>query len=310
MTDADDRTGARRVCSPGGQAGEDAAPGYAVVLLTWNSRHHLEGCLGSLPTAAARPLQLVVVDNGSSDGTPEVVRALAPEAELICNENNRGVAPARNQGLQRVRAPYAVLLDVDTVVEPGALEKLLVRLDRESDVALCGPRLVLPDGSTQPSCQLSPTLRDKIVRQLPARFGARWLRAVEMQDWDHRDDRDVDYVVGACQAIRMSALREIGWLDERIFYGPEDVDVCLRLQLHGHRVVYLGDTVVRHECQRVTRHRVDSLAWRHLAGLLHYYRTHGYLWSRASLYRRIAAARSGMGKTAAGLADASLGSVK
>ncbi|MDG2305390.1 MAG: glycosyltransferase family 2 protein [Candidatus Binatia bacterium] len=265
-------------------------PEYAVVVLTWNSRRHLEKCLRSLPGAADRRLQLIVVDNGSTDGTPEAVLEVAPDAELIRNDVNRGVAPARNQGLKRVRAPYGILLDVDTVVEPGALGALLNYLDDEPEVALCGPRLVLTDGSTQPSCQLFPTVRDKLVRQLPRRFGEQLLRKIELSDWDHLGVRDVDYVVGACQAIRMSGLREVGWLDEQIFYGPEDVDLCLRLQLQGYRVSYLGDRVVRHECQRVTRHRLDALAWRHLAGLLHYYRTHGYFWSRAGLYRRIAEA--------------------
>lgn len=269
------------------------APEYAVVLLTWNSRRHIEACLRSLPAAADRRLQLIVVDNGSSDGTLSAVRELAPHAELICNAVNCGVAPGRNQGLDAVRAPYGVLLDVDTVVEPGALGRLLDHLDAEPDVALCGPRLILPDGSIQPSCQRFPTLRDKLARQLPRRFGGRLLREIEMWDWDHLDVRDVDYVVGACQAIRMGALREVGGLDDEIFYGPEDVDLCLRLQLQGHRVTYVGDAVVRHECQRVTRHRLDSLAWRHLTGLLHYFRVHGYLWSRAAVYRRIAAARHG-----------------
>ena len=88
----------------------------------------------------------------------------------------------------------------------------------------------------------------------------------------------------------MSALEEVGWLDEEIFYGPEDVDLCLRMQLHGYRVSYRGDAVIRHECQRVTRHRLDGLAWRHFTGLLHYYRTHRYLWSRQGLYGKIAAA--------------------
>ena len=264
---------------------------YAVVLLTWNSRQHVEACLRSLASAApGRSLQLVVVDNGSTDGTVEAVREFAPDAELLCNAENRGVAPARNQGLRRVRAPYGILLDIDTVVEPGALGQLLDHLAAEPSVALTGARLQLPDGTTQPSCQRFPTLRDKLIRQLPRSVGSRFLHDVELRDWDHRGVRDVDYVVGACQAIRMSALHEVGFLDDRIFYGPEDVDLCLRLQLRGHRVTYVGDAVVRHECQRVTRHRFDALAWRHLTGLLHYYRTHGYLWSREGLYRRVAEA--------------------
>jgi N-acetylglucosaminyl-diphospho-decaprenol L-rhamnosyltransferase len=264
---------------------------YTVVILTWNSRQHVAACIESLRDAApgARG-DLIVIDNGSTDGTPELVRELAPAARLVQNQVNRGVAAARNQGLALARSPVSIILDVDTVVMPGAFARLLRFLDENPAVGVCGPRLVLPDQTIQPSCQLFPTVIDKIVRQLPARFGERWLRDVELADWDHTGVRDIDYVVGACQAIRMSALHSVGWLDERIFYGPEDVDLCLRMRLRGWRVTYLGDAVVRHECQRVTRRRLNALTLLHIRGLAHLYRTHGYLFSRDGLYRRIDAA--------------------
>ena len=266
-------------------------PNYAVIILTWNSRQHVAACLDSLAAAAPeRRGELIVVDNGSRDGTPDLVRRYAPEARLVRNRINRGVAAARNQGLVLTRAPVAIILDVDTVVMPGAFSRLLSFLDAAPNVGVCGPRLVLPDGGIQPSCQLFPTVLDKVARQLPRRFGERWLREVELADWNHAGVRDVDYVVGACQAIRMQALHEVGWLDERIFYGPEDVDLCIRMRLRCWRVTYLGDAIVRHECQRVTRQRLNALAFRHAFGLAHLYRTHRYLWSRANLYRRIAAA--------------------
>lgn len=261
---------------------------YTVIILTWNSEQHVRACLESLRDAAPGYRgNLVVVDNGSRDRTPEIVAEVAPHAWLVRNQVNRGVAAARNQGLALVRSPVSIILDVDTVVLPGAFARLLSFLESAPSVGVCGPRLLLPDGSTQPSCQLFPTVLDKILRQLPSRLGDRWLRHVELADWDHTGVRDVDYVVGACQAIRMSALHGVGWLDERIFYGPEDVDLCLRMRLRGWRVTYLGDAVVRHECQRVTRRRLNALTFRHMLGLAHLYRTHGYLWSRASLYRRI-----------------------
>jgi GT2 family glycosyltransferase len=266
-------------------------PDYSVVVLTWNSRRYVKSCLASLAAAAPRRAgQLIVVDNGSRDGTLDVVREVVPAAEVVSNRQNRGVAAGRNQGLARVRAPFALLLDVDTVVEPGAFDRLLDFLGEEGRVGLCGPRLVLPDGSIQPSCQRFPTVRDKLARQLPRRLSARLLRDVELADWDHRGTRDVDFVVGACQVIRMSALAEVGWLDERIFYGPEDIDLCLRMKLAGWRVCYMGDAVVHHECQRATRWRISMLTWRHAFGLVHFYRRHGYLWSRAGLYRRLSAA--------------------
>jgi GT2 family glycosyltransferase len=268
-----------------------ASPRHTVIILTWNSRQHIEACLDSLNVASpGERADLIVVDNGSKDGTPDLVRARAPWARLIRNRENRGVAAARNQGLVLTRTPFSIILDVDTVVLPGAFSRLLDFLESASAVGVCGPRLMLPDGAVQPSCQLFPTLLDKVVRQLPGDLGGRWLRDVELAGWDHRGMRDVDYVVGACQAIRMEALYSVGWLDERIFYGPEDVDLCLRMHLRGWRVVYLGDAVVRHECQRVTRRRLNVLTLRHVLGLAHLYRTHGYLWSRGSLYARIAAA--------------------
>ncbi|MEW6272419.1 MAG: glycosyltransferase family 2 protein [Thermodesulfobacteriota bacterium] len=263
-------------------------PDYTVIILTWNSRQHLRACLESLRDAAPGYRgALTVIDNGSADGTPELVRALAPEARLVRNQTNRGVAAARNQGLALARSPVSIILDVDTVVLPGAFARLLSFLESAPSVGVCGPRLLLPDGSIQPSCQLFPTVLDKIARQLPHSVGERFLRHVELADWDHTGVRDVDYVVGACQAIRMSALHSVGWLDERIFYGPEDVDLCLRMRLRGWRVTYVGDAVVRHECQRVTRRRLNALTLRHVLGLAHLYRTHGYLFSRDGLYRRI-----------------------
>lgn len=261
---------------------------YTVIILTWNSRQHVTACLESLREAAPGYRgDLIVIDNGSEDGTPDIVRQLAPASRLVQNQLNRGVAAARNQGLALARSPVSIILDVDTVVLPGAFARLLSFLEENPSVGVCGPRLVLPDQTIQPSCQLFPTVIDKIVRQLPARLGERWLREVELADWDHTGVRDIDYVVGACQAIRMSALYSVGWLDERIFYGPEDVDLCLRMRLRGWRVTYLGDAVIRHECQRVTRRRLNALTVRHVRGLAHLYRTHGYLFSREGLYRRI-----------------------
>jgi GT2 family glycosyltransferase len=229
-----------------------------------------------------------VVDNGSRDHTTAEVARWSPGARLVRNRENRGVAPARNQGLALARAPYAILLDVDTVATPGSLVRLLAHLEGAPSVGLCGPRLMLPDGEIQPSCQRFPTVMDKLARQVPGDVGRRLRRDVELADFDHRSVREVDYVVGACQAIRMKALAQVGWLDERIFYGPEDVDLCLRMRLAGWQVTYVGDAIVRHECQRITRRRPSALTWHHLRGLAHFYRTHGYLWSRRPLYARIA----------------------
>jgi GT2 family glycosyltransferase len=110
---------------------------------------------------------------------------------------------------------------------------------------------------------------------------------VEMADWDHQSLREVDYVIGACQVIRRKAFEQVGFLDERIFYGPEDVDFCLRLHQAGWRVSYNPEATVIHKERRVTRSLFSVLTWRHLRGLVYFFWKHGYLFSRRRLYARL-----------------------
>ena len=236
--------------------------------------------------------QSIVVDNGSRDQTCAIVKATRPDALLVCNQDNRGVAPARNQGIRQAEGEYVLILDDDTVVYPGALDCLIRYMDSQPEVGLCGPKLIGVDGELQLSCRLFPTLVDKLARRLPTTWAEKVTRPVEMADWDHQSIRPVDYVIGACQVIRHSALREVGLLDERIFYGPEDVDMCLRLQQAGWQVVYNPDAVVVHKERRVTRSLRSRLLWKHVRGLGYYFRKHGYLLSRKRLYSRLAQYRS------------------
>lgn len=260
----------------------------SIVILTWNSQEVVNACLSALPQGlTALPFEVIVVDNGSRDDTRAILQDQYPWVRVFSNRINRGVAPARNQGLRAARGEYVIFLDDDTIVQPGAFDRVLAYMDAHPDVGLCGPKLVDRKGNCQFSCRLFPTLSDKLARRLPfASIRAR-LSVVEMADWDHATIRDVDYVIGACQIIRRAALSEVGFLDERIFYGPEDVDLCLRLQQAGWRVVYNPEAVVVHLERRVTRALFSFLTYRHLQGLFHYFWKHGYLFSRRRLYSRL-----------------------
>ncbi|MBI3246142.1 MAG: glycosyltransferase family 2 protein [Deltaproteobacteria bacterium] len=273
----------------------------SVVILTWNSQDMVDACVSSLASGLAlSPFEVIVVDNGSRDDTLAVVRSRHPEVRVLSNPSNRGVAPARNQGMRVACGEYVILLDDDTVVHAGAFDQLVAYMDAHADVGLCGPQLVDLDGSCQLSCRLFPTLPYKLLRRVPFSFARALMRKVEMADWDHATVRDVDYVIGACQAIRRSALAQIGLLDERIFYGPEDVDVCLRLQQAGWRVVYHPDAVVEHHERRMTRSALSSFSFlgrQHLRGLLYYFWKHGYWLSRRRLYARLPAQSAGYSAT-------------
>jgi N-acetylglucosaminyl-diphospho-decaprenol L-rhamnosyltransferase len=260
----------------------------SIVILTWNSTELLQGCLASLPQAVTHnACEVIVVDNGSRGETPASLRLAFPWMQLVINRSNCGVAPGRNQGMRLTQGEYIILLDDDTVVPPATFDHLLAYMDAHPEVGLCGPKLLDGQGKLQLTCRLFPTVVDKMARQLPFAFTRRVCREAELEEWDHHTIREVDYVIGACQVIRRTALAAVGLLDERIFYGPEDVDLCLRLRQAGWRVVYNPDAVVIHKERRVARSFFSVLTWRHFLGLSYFFWKHGYLFSRRKLYARL-----------------------
>jgi len=260
----------------------------SVVILTWNSTEVLGSCLASLLRGCATyPYEVIVVDNGSRGFTPAALRNEFPWMRLLVNRTNRGVAPARNQGIRLTQGEYIIVLDDDTVVQPGTFDRLIAYLDQHPEVGLCGPKLVDAHGRFHLSCRLFPTIGDKLARRFPWAFIRQRTRRVEMADWDHGAVREVDYVIGACQVIRRAALAAVGLLDEKIFYGPEDVDLCLRMHAAGWRVVYNPEAVVVHLERRMARSVVSRLGWRHVWGIVYYFWKHGYLFSRRRLYTRL-----------------------
>jgi GT2 family glycosyltransferase len=232
--------------------------------------------------------EVILIDNGSSDGTLEELRSKYPQVRVVANRQNRGVARARNQGFLLAQGEFLLLLDVDAVVSPDSLAQLLQFARENRDVALVAPRLVSPDGMVQRSCRKYPTLASKLQRVLRTSASHRSPGHDEYEQFENwTEPTDVDYAIGACQLIRRQALAQVGPLDERIFYGPEDVDFCLRLRSVGWRVVMLPTVQVVHWEQRVTRWRFSRLTALHAYGLAYFFWKHRYLWSRTRVYRRL-----------------------
>lgn len=261
----------------------EAGQGVSVVILTWNSVGNIEPCLGSLRQGTLVPNEIIVVDNGSTDQTRAVLARQFPAVRVIENTHNRGVAPARNQGLTVARGAYLLVLDDDTVVHPDALARLVSVLDTNPTVAVCGPQLL--DSVSQPldRDQSFPTLWHK---------ARRW-RGTNLQN-EHSSGngvsgrlQEVDYVIGACHIIRRAALDEVGPYDEHIFYGPEDIDFCLRLHQAGWRVVCEPAARVIHAEQRIARSVWSAIGRKHAAGLWYYFWKHRYGLSRKRLYAHL-----------------------
>jgi GT2 family glycosyltransferase len=231
-------------------------PDVSVVVITWRARDHVLHCLESLRQHAGVDHEVIVVDDGSGDGTAEAVRAGYPEVRLVEKAVNEGLVAGRNDALPLVRGRLVMMLDSDTEVRPGALARLAEVLDRHPEVGLVGPRLVYPDGRLQLSCRRYPPLLLPVLRRGPyARFhhDPPAHRRHMMEDFDHASERPVVWVMGAAQMWRADLPARIGSYDHRVSsYGGEDQDWCLRVWAAGLEVRYVPEAEIVHVWQNVT----------------------------------------------------------
>ena len=249
----------------------------SLIIITFNSKQLLVPCIESVRHSVRNiSLEIIVVENGSQDGSAEWLQAQAG-IKTILNRQNRGVAPARNQGLVESQGRYLMIMDVDTRVEPGALDILVQCMDANPAVGLGAPKLVDGTGNLQYTCRYYPTVLTKLYRRLPSDYFKAKLREEIFDDWAHDTERDVDYVIGASQIFRRAAYEKVGPLDESIFYGPEDIDYCLRMWGAGWKVRYFPQAVIRHLERRITTKLFSAMTFKHAWGLLHFFWKHKYI---------------------------------
>jgi len=218
-----------------------------VIIVSFNTRDVLLDCVRSLVAAGDRSLaRVIVVDNASSDGSPEAVRAAFPRVEVVGLDRNLGFAAANNIGLRQASAPLALLLNSDTVVPAGALDQLAGRLE-ERGATVAGPRLVRSDGRPEVSFgrMLSPVSEATqwAWMRLARRGTGLARRLVERR---LARERWVDWVSGACLLVRREGALAAGLLDERYFMYEEDVDFCAAIRRNGGRVLFTPDAEIVH----------------------------------------------------------------
>ncbi len=226
-------------------------PALSIVIVNWNVRDLLRRCLSSiLADSPSRTLEIIVVDNGSSDGSVEMVRAEFPAVHLIANAENRGFPAANNQGIAVARGRYILLLNPDTEIVGDALATLVVFADAHPDVGMVGPQLLYPDGSIQSSRRRFPTLATGFFEStwLQKYAPRRLLERYEFLDQPADAVQDVDWLYGAAIMARREAVAQVGPLDEGYFMYSEEMDWCHRFRAAGWRIVYLPTAqVIHHE---------------------------------------------------------------
>jgi GT2 family glycosyltransferase len=268
-----------------------AGPRVAVVMVTYNAREDALRALRSVRAATPAPnskeelhIEILLVDNASSDGTVEAVRAQHPTVQIIANAENIGFGRANNQALAHVSAPYVLLLNPDAELQAGALEALVAVLDERPQVAWVGPQTRNSDATPQISFGPRLTLGNEWrQRGLVAGVRARAPRALAAAELLTTTEHEPDWVSASCALTRIEALRAAGGFDERFFLYEEDVDLCLRLRAAGWRILHFPKAVVVHhlgrsmasvpglariEYQRShVRYYVKHLAWPQVLGL-------------------------------------------
>jgi GT2 family glycosyltransferase len=253
-------------------------------LVTWKARTVLQQCLDSLEGGGdGLPAEIWIVDNYSCDGTLEMLRECYPAVAVIENPENRGVAQARNQIIKQAQGRYVIFLDVDTRVLPGALKTLVQVMDQHPEVAIGGPKLLYGDGTLQLSCRPFPSPLNILIEGTFLRRcfpNTHFVKDYTMEEWDHSELREVDWMYGACLIIRRSVLDRLGHFDEAFFYLYEDIDFCFRAKKMGMKVLYIPQSEVIHYLERERKSIFHPRIIVHIRSILRYLRKdyYGELW--------------------------------
>jgi GT2 family glycosyltransferase len=219
-------------------------PDFSIVIVTRNNWSYLMQCLESLYCSPpAHAFDVVVVDNASTDGTPELLRSRFPSVSIIGNPENRGLSAPTNQGIRATAGRYVLLLNDDTLVDGPSLDALVAFLDAHSDVGAAGGRVLNPDGTTQSCFNSFPTLWQQflIATRVGALFNETYPAVTAAEAC-----QPVDWITSACLMLRRRALDEVGLLDEQYFIYGDEVDLQFRLRRAGWQVYFVPEARTVH----------------------------------------------------------------
>ncbi len=225
-------------------------PLVSIIIVHWNGSDMLQDCLESIENTTYRslPIEVIIIFNGSTDGSQKMCADKFPWVNRIENAENNGFNAGNNQGIVVSQGKFVLLLNDDTIVFPGAIEKLVAYLDCNSDVGIVGPKLLNVDGSLQRSCHQFPSL---VLLFTNALFfnklfpRSKWFGKSGMTYWNYAETQSVDWLMGACMLLRKDVAQQVGLLDSRIKVAG-DYDLCWRFWKAGWKVVFVHDAEIIH----------------------------------------------------------------
>jgi GT2 family glycosyltransferase len=222
----------------------------SVVILCWNDTKVLNDCLQSIYAGThSTDFEVIVSDNGSTDGTPDFIRRNYPETRVVENHANLGFAKGNNAGIAVSQGEYVLILNPDTIVHDAALNKFLDVAEKHPEAGAFGCRVLNPDGSYQISARPFPTIWRYWVQALylkPISYVSKLFICDTYSGWHGDTERTIDWQSGCCVMYRSSLLKRLGGFDGQFFYEKEEVDLCRRVWNAGYSVIFTPQATITH----------------------------------------------------------------
>lgn len=244
-----------------GGSTERLNPALSIVLVCWNNKAYLDPCLKSLyDTGMRNTFDVVVVDNGSTDGSQQMLAEKYPQVRIIQNESNLGLGKASNEGIEATQGRYILLLNNDTVVNGAAFDIMVDFLEEHSRVGAVGGKVLNPDGSVQSCYNHFSSLAEEFL--VATRIGE-MIRPGYPAVVRGEEIKPVDWITSACLMVRRAALKEVGLLDENYFIYGDEADLQYRIKKAGWEIFYLPSaTIIHYGGRSMTRWPRRKLVYR------------------------------------------------
>jgi GT2 family glycosyltransferase len=253
------------------------------IILSMNSEKYLDRCFKSIISRCSNEnlsYEIIVIDNGSTDSSLNILKHYSEiypyNFRSIFFTRNMGTTHTRNIGLKKALGKYICILDSDTQIIEGSFCDVFQILDSDPNISIVAPRLMLADGQIQKSIKKFPTFWHKILKLPQALFAIKLKDFDFYSDFPFRSKRPVESAISACWFFRKDLILNVGYLDENIFYSPEDIEYCMRIYKLGMKIIYFPDFVVLHDTQQIShRDPFSILSIKHFFGLIYYFKKHG-----------------------------------
>jgi hypothetical protein len=253
----------------------------SIIIVNYKTADKTLKCLSAIKAGdmACIEYEKIVVDNFSNDGSMEKIRSRHPEIIIVENKINTGMGSGNNAGVKMAKGEYILILNPDTYLGINAIKTMLDYVKDKPEVGLVGPRLNNHNGTLQDTCMRFPKFYTPLLRRtFLGRFTPKYINEFLMNDFDHREVKEVDWIMGSCLLVRKKLFDELGGFDNRFFMYFEDTDLCRRIWQAGYKVVYCPLAEGVHDHGRGSAERrwyiapfTNSLARAHIISWVKYF---------------------------------------